>query len=113
MKRFARAIRSILYATVFLLVVGLVILYFSKDSGVALKDILFWVGVVPVALFSIGAFGGILGINKGSDNLNRPISDRGAKRDSRRYANEQKQRTNYPLTWMSAGLLVWLIAYFL
>ena len=112
MKRFARALRSILYATVFLLVVGLVILFFIKDSGIALKDILFWVAVVPIAFFSIVTFGNFFGKTKSSDELNGSVSDRGAKKRSDQDAGNQ-QRTGFGITWIGAGLLVWLIAYFL
>lgn len=105
MKRIPKAIRSILYATVFLLVSGFVILYFIKDSAVALKDILFWVGVVPIAFFSIGTFGTFFGKDRNRNQLNRP--------ERNQKANDRQTKTGFGLTWICAGLLVWLISYFL
>jgi hypothetical protein len=113
MKRIPKAIRSVLYATVFLLVSGFVILYFIKDSAVALKDILFWVGVVPIAFFSIGTFGNFFGKKNSSYQLSRPVSDQSAKQRPDQDARDQQSKTRFGLTWISAGLLVWLISYFL
>ncbi len=104
MKRFSKAIRSILYATFFLLVSGFVILYFINDPAVALKDILFWIGVIPIAFFSIGTFGHFFGRGRSSSQLSRPSNQK---------VNDQQAKTGLSLTWIGAGMLVWLISYFL
>ena len=57
-----------------LLTVALIIWYFMKESEILLQDILFWVGAVPIGLFSIVLFGDFFGRGDPSYQLSRSVS---------------------------------------
>ena len=113
MKRIKKAILAIVLSATLLLVTGLVILYFLKDSGTTLQDILFWVGGVPIALFSIGAFGDFFGKGNSSYQLSRSVSAQSANERSMQDESDKDTRTGFGLTWIGGGLVVWFISYFL
>ncbi len=54
-----------------LLIAGLVMKYFILDTNTALQDILFWVGAIPITIFSFGVFGDFFGKGDSSYQLSR------------------------------------------
>lgn len=96
-----------------LLMVGLVIWYFKKGSGTSLQDIVFYVGAVPMVLFSLGQLGSFIGRGEPSYQLSRSVSNQTANQRALQDASDFKSRVKSAINWVMAGLLVWLFGYFM
>ena len=96
-----------------LLTVGLVIKHLMKESETTLQDILFWVGAVPIVFFSVGLFGNFLGRGHPSYQLSRSVSDQSSNQRGLQDIIDIKSRVTSGLSWILAGLLVWLYSYFM
>ena len=95
-----------------LLTVGLVIWYFMKESQIPLQAILFWVGAVPIALFSIGLIGDFFGRGDVSYQLSRSVSNQSLNQRILQEASDIKSKVKSGSNWIIAGLLIWLFSYF-
>jgi hypothetical protein len=60
------------------MVIGAVIFLFIKGPETRFQDILFWIGAVPVVLFSVGVFGDFFEKGDISYQLARSTSDQSA-----------------------------------
>jgi hypothetical protein len=98
---------------VVLLIVGLVIWLFMKESETSLQDILFCVGAIPVVLFSIRVIGNFFGRGDLSYQLSRSVSDQSSNQRALQDVNEIKSMAKSGLNWLIAGLLIWLFMYFM
>jgi len=96
-----------------LLTVGLVIWYFMKESETSLQDILFCVGAVPIALFSIRLFGNFIVRGDLSYQLSRSVSNQPSNQRALQDVSEIKSMVKSELNWLIAGLLTWLFMYFI
>ena len=96
-----------------LLTVGLVIWYFMKESETSLQDILFCVGAVPIALFSIRLFGDFIVRGDLSYQLSRSVSNQPSNQRALQDVSEIKSMVKSELNWLIAGLLTWLFMYFI
>jgi uncharacterized membrane protein YeiB len=96
-----------------LLGIGLVIWYFKRETQTSLTDILFWVGVVPIAFFSIGLAANFSGRGNFHVQFSRSVSNQSSKERSLQDANEMKSNVVSGLNWVMAGLIVWLIMVFI
>ena len=63
-----------------------------KESQTSLQDILFRVGVVPIAMFSIGQFGGFIGRGDSSYQLSRSVTRQSPNQKALGDANDIKTR---------------------
>jgi hypothetical protein len=95
-----------------LLCAGLVIWYFKKDSGTSLQDILFYVGAVPLVLFTLGQLGNFIGKGEPSYQLSRSVSNQSANTRALKDERDIKSQIKSGINWIMAGLLVWLFGYF-
>jgi hypothetical protein len=89
-----------------LLSVGLLIWAFIRDSQTSLKEILFWVGAVPIAVFSVGLFGNFSVRGDASYQLSRSLSDQPS---TQRAGLDLASMTKSGLNRIIAGLLLWAI----
>ena len=94
-----------------LLAVGLAVKHFMKESETALQDILFWVGAVPIVFSSMGIFGNLFGRGDPSYQLSRSVSNQSSNQRGLQDIIDLKSRVTSGLSWILAGLLVWLYGY--
>jgi hypothetical protein len=96
-----------------LLIVGLAIWYFMKESETSLQDILFYVGAVPIVLFSMSELGNFFGRGDPSYQLSRSVSNQSPGQRAVQEIRDIKSRIKSGLNWIIAGLLVWLYSSFM
>ncbi len=104
---------TVIISCLSLLIVGLIIWYFMKESQTTLQDILFWVGTVPIALFSVGIFGDAFGKGDVSYQLSRSVSSQSSNQRAIQDKSDMAIRVKSGLNWIPAGLLLWLVSYFI
>lgn len=103
----------ILMLTLLLIMLSLLISYMMKESGLTLQDTLFWVGAVPIALFSIAIFGNFSNRGDPGYQLSKTVLKQSPNQRSIHDTADVSKRTSSNLTWVIAGLLVWLVSYFI
>lgn len=111
-----RMLKNILAAFILslvLLTVGLVIKYLMKESETTLQDTLFWVGAVPIVLFSIGLLGNFFGRGDPAYQLSRSVSNQSSNQRGLQDIMDLKSRVTSGLNWILAGLFVWFYSYFM
>ena len=113
MKKLFYSSLSALFSALVLLLLGVAIWFFMKTSQTSLQDILFYVGAVPVALFSIGLLGDSFGRGNSSYQLSRSVTKQTANQRALQDVGDAKSRVASGLNWCVAGLLIWLFSYFL
>jgi hypothetical protein len=96
-----------------LLTVALAGKYLMKESETTLQDILFWVGAVPIVLFSIGLIGIFFGRGDPSYPLSRSVSNQSSIQRGLQDIIDIKSRVTSGLNWILAGLFVWFYSYFM
>lgn len=96
-----------------LLIIGFVIWFFMKESKISFQDILFWVGAAPIAFFSIGLFGDFFGKGSVSYQLSRSVSKQSSNQRAVQDESDKKSSVKFGLNWILAGLLIWLVSYFI
>ncbi len=105
-------VRSIILSLL-LMVIGAVIFLFVKGPETRFQDILFWVGAIPIFLFTFGVFGDFFSKADPSYQLARSIS----KQSSNERALDEMLNMNSILkshtSWIIAGILAWGISTFL
>ena len=99
--------------TVLLIILGLVIWYAARSSALTFKDTLFWVGAVPIALFSISIFGSFGGRGDPEAQFSKSVLKKSPNQRSVDDQNDISRSTSSSLGWLLAGLLVWLFSYFI
>ena len=104
------AVRT-LVITLFLVMLSLLISYIMQDSPLSLKDVLFWVGSVPIAFVSASIFAPLSGRRRHKHKPpgtppNQSPEQRGAAKSS-----AAAKPISSRIAWLSAGLLVWLVSY--
>ena len=112
MKKLLYASMSVLLSALALLLLGWGIWFFMKSAQTSLQDILFYVGAVPIALFSIGLLGDSIGRGSSSYQLSRSVTQKTANQRALQDVKDIKSRVTSGLNWMIAGLVVWLVSYF-
>ena len=109
-------LKSLMFAgllAVLLLVIGLFISYVFIGSLRYLSIILFVLGAIPIVVFSSGLFG-----RSGSGAVHTPkviyrvVGTLTPKRYSSQDTGEAISNLTSSLTWIIAGVIVWLISYF-
>jgi hypothetical protein len=96
-----------------LLIMGLAIWYFMKESKTSLQDILFYVGAVPVVIFSMGQLGNFFGRGDPSYQLSRSVSNQSPSQRAVQDVRDIASKLKSGLNWIIAGLLVWLYSSFM
>ncbi len=98
--------------SIVLIGIGLIIWYFNKESEMSLRDILFWVGAIPIAIFSMGLIGNYVGALNPSSRFDRPLIEQSLKDRAQHGESDFKSRVASGLDWIIAGILVWAVSYF-
>ena len=104
---------AVFLLTFVLLSFALLIWLFMKESQTPLQDILFWVGAVPIALFSIGLIGDFSIRGDVSYQLSRSVSNQSSNQRALMDVNDIKLKVKSGLNWIIAGLIILLIGYFI
>lgn len=113
MKKLLYSSLSALFSALVLVLLGAVIWFFMKSSKISFQDILFYVGAVPVALFSIGVLGDSFGRGSSTYQLSRSVTKQTANERALQDVDDVKSRVKSGLNWIIAGFLVWGVSYFL
>jgi len=103
----------ILMLTLLLIMLSLLISYIMRESALTLRDTLFWVGAVPIALFSIGIFGNFSSRGDPEYQLSKTVLKQSSNQRSIHETDDVSKRTSSNLIWVIAGLLVWVVSYFI
>jgi len=112
-KRLLHSGLSVLLSSLVLLLLGWIVWFFTGGDKTSLQDVLFYVGAAPIALFAIGLFGDSFGRGSSSTQLSRSVTKKTANQRALRDAKDNTLRITSGLNWMMAGLVVWLVSYFL
>ncbi len=97
--------------TLLLVMLSLLISYAAGESALSLKDILFWVGAFPIALFSITILGGISSRGERNDQSTEVTSHQAPQQRLIPGRSTAAKQTSSGLAWIIAGLFVWLVSY--
>ncbi len=90
-----------------LMAIGAVIFLFIKGPETRYQDILFWVGAIPVFLFTFGVFGDFFTKADPSYQLARSISDQSSNERAHNEMLNMNSILKSHTSWIVAGLLVW------
>ncbi len=94
-----------------LLLLAVVVWWFKREDGVSFQDILFWVGALPIVLFTLGAMGRFSGRGDVAYQLSRTVSDATPDQRTGALIDDLKSQGKSWLNWILAGLLLWLGSY--
>lgn len=108
----AKKLFSAITISVVLIGIGLIIWYFNKESKLSLQNILFWVGAIPIALFSMGLIGNYTGALNPSSRFDRLLIEQSLKDRAQHDKLDFKSRIDSGLIWIISGILVWSVSYF-
>lgn len=111
--RYTKVVVEILGFSVILFSIGLVIWFVKREAGWTLQDILFWVAITPIALFTIGQFGGMASNSDEATQLSKTLIDRPSIQVSTDEYNASQRHVKASLKWIVAGVLVFLISIFM
>lgn len=112
-KKLIKYLGAAIISCLALLIVGLIIWYFMKESQTTLQDILFCVGAVPIVLFSFGVLGDFYGRGDVSYQLSRSVSSQSSNQRAIQDKSYTESRLKSGLNWIIAGLLLWVVSYFI
>ena len=99
--------------SIVLLIMGLIIGFFMRDSETSLQDILFYVGAAPIVIFSLGQLGNFFGRGDHTYQLSRSVSNQSANQRAVQDLRDIKSWVKSGFSWIIAGLLVWLYSSFM
>lgn len=108
--------RIVSYATLFsvpLMVIAVVIAYLFMGGRESMSTTLFMVGACPIIIFAPGLFSG-----SSSGALHTPkvvyrLVDTLTPRSRKSSGDQSRSQFNDSLSWVLAGLILWLISYFI
>lgn len=99
-------IRSLILSLI-LMVVGTVVYLFVRGPETRFQDILFWVGAVPIFLFTFSIFGDFFGKSDITYQLARSTSVQSSNERARNEMSGMNLIMKSHASWIVAGLLVW------
>ncbi len=105
-------IRSVILS-ILLMVIGAIVFLFIRGPETRFQDILFWIGAVPVVLFSISVFGDFFGRADTSYQLARSTSGESSNERAHSELLNMSSLLKSHTSWIIAGLLVWGYSTFL
>lgn len=110
-KKIIKKLFTAIISYLVLLGIGLAICYFRRESKPSLQDVLFLVGAVPIAFFSIGLIGDFKGRGDFFIQFSRSVSNQSSKERALQDVDDIKSNVASGLNWFMAGLFVWLTVY--
>ena len=102
---------STIATSIILFGIGLIIWFFNKESKMSLQNILFWIGAIPIAIFSVGLIGNYTGALNPSSRFDRPLIEQSLKDRTQHGKMDFKARAASGLNWIIAGILIWVVSY--
>ncbi len=93
--------------------VSFAVWYFRKESGLTLKDALFWVGAGPIALFTLTFFGGFVGRSDFGYQYASSVLPKSANDRAVQDKDDVRSRFLSNLAWIMSGAILWLVSYFI
>jgi len=99
-------IRSLILSLI-LMVVGAIAYLLVKGPETKFQDILFWVGAIPIFLFTFGIFGDFFGKSDTTYQLARSTSGQSSNDRARNEMSGMNSMMKSNISWIIAGLLVW------
>ena len=112
-RRLLRTLVTSFLSGAVLLAIGLVIWYVRQGANTTLQDTYFWVGAVPIVIFSISQFGKFFGRGDATYQLSRSVSQQSAAQRTAQDESDLRTIATAGLNWILAGLWVWFISYFM
>jgi hypothetical protein len=97
------------FISLFLFAFGLFLKYIILDTEQSLQDILFWIGALPIMIFSVSVFGDFFGKGAASYQLSRTVSAQPSGQRGIQDIGDLKSG----VSWILAGLLIWFYSYFM
>lgn len=94
-----------------LLVVAFIVWRLKRESGLSFQDTLFWVGALPIAVFTMGSIGRSAGRGDVSYQMSRSVSDATPDQEVGAVIDDLTFYGKSSLNWILAGLLLWLCSY--
>ena len=111
-KAFKILISAALYSLL-MIVVGLLVSFLFSDSQKSLGLILFVIGAIPLVIFLPGLFGGgKSGAIHTPKVIYRLVNTLSPTNKSSRDGDESRANFNASLIWVLAGVIVWIVSYF-
>ncbi len=111
LNRILKMILAALLSAGLLLLLAVVLWWFKRGDGVLFQDMLFWVGALPIVLFTLGSLGRFSGRGDVSYQLSRTISDATPEQKTGALIDELKSQGKSSLNWVLAGLLLWSLCW--
>lgn len=111
LKKIMKGVLAATLSSCVLLVVAFVVWGLKRGSGVSFQDTLFWVGALPIAVFTMGSIGRFAGRGDVSCQMSRSVSDATPDQQAGVLIDELKFYGKSSLNWILAGLLLWLGSY--
>jgi len=111
--RAVKIIISAVLSSLLLLLAGLLISFIFSNSQKSLGLIYFIVGALPLVIFAPGLFGGgKSGAIHTPKVIYRFVNTLGPAKKTSQSGDDSSANFNASLSWVLAGLIVWVISYF-
>ena len=113
MTRTVRILASAALFSLGLIAIGLLISFLFSDSNNSLGLILFALGAIPLVIFLPGLFGGgKSGALHTPKVIYRLVGTLTPENKSSQSGDERRANFNASLSWVLAGVIVWIVSYF-
>ena len=112
--RAAKIIISAIISSLVLLLIGLLVSFVFANSQKSLGLIYFIIGAIPLVIFSPGLFGGgKSGAIHTPKVIYRFVNTLGPGPKASQSGEDSNADFNASLSWILAGLIVWVVSYFI
>ncbi len=111
--KISKRVIAALISTLVRFVIGAAIRFFMKESHTSFSNVLFWVGAVPILVFSMASFGNFFGRGNPSYQMSRSVTEESSNQRARQDLKDIEFMVKSGLNWILAGLLLWLISCFI
>ena len=111
LKKIHKSLCAALLSAGVLSIAAVMIWWFKRGSGVSFQDILFWVGAVPIVVFTMGSMGRFAGRSDVTYQMGRSVSDATPDQKTGTLMDDMQTYGRSWLNWILAGLILWLGSY--
>ena len=106
--RILKGLCAALLSAGLLLLLAVVVWWFKRGEGVSFQDIVFWVGALPIVIFTLGSMGRFSGRGDAAYQQSRTVIDANPDQKTRALIDELGSLGKSGMNWILAGLLLWL-----
>ena len=94
--------------TLILLLIGAIVWHvFQRQTGTSYQDVLFWIGAIPVSIFSLGYMGRVFGKGNVSYQSSHAVTKQPVNESAKSDLDDFLGYGKSGLVWIGAGLSVW------